>query len=677
RLSFRESDSISHDGITYRAMHARLDDASLTNLSARDKTQMIYDALNALTAAIHIVDPTALRASAEATLQLAAAVASDPSRSADVTRVAFKLASTVAKCDQPQLVIDLLSQALRLLPKESKWHEHITNARVAESLPSRDSRRLAESLMGQVFEVLDKRRTLSSEDDRENTPVVKVLSVKAILRQLLKLTTPAEASDMMATLFQKTGHSDIRKVIIDTLIETIVEYQWTNTRQTEAAFASLVSLAHVASVPSERAQASERAWREAEAGRGDLPRVDKQRPILDRLLVDIKNDLPTNYHAAWVEKAVLPICRQAAHSCRRWFHIYHCRAGVDADRAAAVDPGTWATGAIDRVLRTWFEYLPSSYLTTDHRPWALSYIQCSEMYDVKQAVEQQDKAWSATNAGKAWVEQWQARVERCSFQTLVNLLVSLRETRVKGGITDDDIVSELRERAEQVLLHPYLVSDDDIELTAKPFGEMWSALTSPVSTSSSASREKMNAKVARLDSLVKGIADEVAQRRAAAAQAGASDARLSILPPGYVLDLAASRYLQDDIARPDEAEQAMAHVARLLERCAADGANLRGFEQLASRVKSRVHRNDRSRCAALLGTLQAGEAVTLAQSLRISLACDLLVQAKDAAVEDEGVRAMLRSWVASGVDWVRVRGLQMGNAAVAKFVQGLLREESR
>ncbi|KAI5285117.1 hypothetical protein KEM54_000820, partial [Ascosphaera aggregata] len=435
-----------------------------------------------------------------------------------------------------------------------------------------------------------------------------------------------------------------------------------NPQQSREAFQTLVSLSYVAGDPSEKTHISERIWKEAEAG-GDMPMVNKERPMMDLLLVGIRERLPEQFCETYVNGVVLPVLHRSTENCNRWMRIYLNRLPLSEEARSITDYGPFATGIVDKVMREWPEYLPRSFLL-NHRSWALSYIQYSRLIDVNRLLKKQDKDWEATNAGKAWESRWEDLSTKCTFTTLAELLISDREPLVEHGITQEDIMRECCERACLVLQHPIIVQKEEqvLRLDDRPFQNMWDVFLPKWTPDQAQKRLKLR--------VLNSITAEVDRLRVTARLSGGASYATSILPPPYVLDLFLIPFLYGDTSEDNALDEAMQKVVELINQCAADGANIQAFREIEKELSS-ISSEYRARAAALLGTVPVQENITLPESLRIKLASGLLSAAK-APLEEPGVKTMLETWTASQVGWVQTQGLHIQNEDIQCFVNDII-----
>lgn len=640
----------------YRSQHVKLDDMFLSLPGTRSTESLARHALKTLQHTVNVVPAEQLHWLADKLLHAAAAKSEGVGYTASV-KAAFKVLSLLTESDKPQLAIDLALQALQLLPTESKWHQHVISPRFASRLPRNYARALAIGLIDHVTNSIEAKKDMAVDDPER--PIIKVSTVKMMTTHLGTLLGPEEAETSLKSLFQLTCHVDVRKAILESLIDLIAGYYATNIQQSSRIYNTLVALSSVAAQPSERSPTSARAWKEAEDG-GEMPTVDEERPIQDLLLFEAKGRLPKDLHENYVNAVIIPILKLSAENCNRWFHIFLDRLPLSDKARTVTDFGPFSSAIVERIFVTWRQHLPKSFLI-DQRMNALSYIAFSKLSEVNALLDSADKGWRDTRAGRVWQKRWEECSARHTFSALAKMIFSEETTLVTNGITHEDLVNEFNEQALLVAHFPIVARSKGLLIDRAPFNAMWDSLQPRASPTIMKQLKKEKA------TILGNIAAEL-QRRHALNEAPEGGLPCSyILPAPYTLVPATFPYLDKDDS--ELIASMMSSVIEAIGQCAVD-MNMGAFQEIVTAVQQRLSGDEKARCAAVLGNVPVQESVSLENSLRISMACQLLEHSSHP--ENDDVKFMLKNWGSSSVQWVRLQGLRIKNEAVQTFVSDLL-----
>ncbi|KAF2745489.1 hypothetical protein M011DRAFT_406319 [Sporormia fimetaria CBS 119925] len=186
-------------------------------------------------------------------------------------QAAFQLINTFMDCDRPRLGLDLPIQAIIQRPDASSWHRTILARRVFRRLSASDTRQCFTAFSDAILSKLAEKA--GEENKKEQKPFVKITTTK-FLAQLLQDTDfvpNSFAMDVLSTLAQRTTHMDVKRAVLDSLLNLLRDWPPGTTDQI---FKTLETMVPLIGTLSERRPWSESEWSATLLHKAKPPELD-------------------------------------------------------------------------------------------------------------------------------------------------------------------------------------------------------------------------------------------------------------------------------------------------------------------------------------------------------------------------------------------------------------------
>ncbi|KAL4994406.1 hypothetical protein BDV10DRAFT_189076 [Aspergillus recurvatus] len=295
----------------------------------------------------------------------------------------FDLIEILLSTDKPQLAIDVVIRVWKDFPKESSFHRKISLVKLGRILTPEQGRGLMSRFAEYVCYALQAQQSQSQgqknsqqEIKNETKGFIKVTTAKMLAQTLAEadFLSQSDKMDMLQRMFSSARHIDIRSAIVAALLELV-----SNSENTEP-YKVFASIASSVVGPNERAITTEAEWEMAEdlEQRGPLPYVAplSERPVLNSAVSTAFGSIPARFRSDYVQNVLLPLLQESSRQHMRWMAAMAARLGLSLSdlNITEYEIGPFTPDLADKILWSWAEYLPGSYLQEYHRPWALSYL---------------------------------------------------------------------------------------------------------------------------------------------------------------------------------------------------------------------------------------------------------------------------------------------------------------
>ena len=292
--------------------------------------------------------------------------AADSEGNPKTSPTACQLIILLGKCDRPQVTSDLIISTIIDHPETSSWHRQFLTSTLLSRLSPSEAHETLKRFGKAIEAKLVKQATSGPPDDKAQSPLVKVTTVK-YLAQLLReasFVTPKDSLEMLASLFQKNTHVDIRIAIVDSLLAMLTEHAaFENHALTEQIMKALGAVVPIMGRLTERVNFDENHW--ATLKKNDILPVaedeDTTPPLFSILLGSATDQrLPESVRQDLIRNIVLPafeLCRTAH---QQWIKLFLTRNSAPEvlDELASVPPRLTVLAAMFRSIP---DMLPIEY----------------------------------------------------------------------------------------------------------------------------------------------------------------------------------------------------------------------------------------------------------------------------------------------------------------------------
>ena len=592
--------------------------------------------------------------------------------------IVIELITGVADSDRPWLAIPFIRDlVLDGDGADTIWHRQLLSPRFLSSLPYKSVSDLlytmADAIKEKMREQNSRIREVTGDDGKPDLPVVKVTTIKmmAQLLQESQIIGPSAACDMLLGLLREARHIDSLVSIVTSLLAILKEPTYSSEVHNRVLDALEEKLAPILSELSERRPLTKNDWAAAANGEGKIPDVADRRPLTSLLLAQDygPESTPQEVRARLIGLLVRAPLQSAINNARwnRLFVSRNCFSLTDSDDL----PACPASQDVSLKLLSKFPASVPSKMFVAMREMALVNLRPSSGVARVTAAVKADRDLVNSNAGKHWLAQWdntgRTALQRFGIFESAALLQRAPEALAPensegGGITVELLANTVLTVADQLI---------SCELP-----EVFHELVRSLGSRRFDSRANWVAWRENCIPLLKKLTEKVDGLRSGRAHLPDGEPLPRALPSSFRLRLNMLPIPYSDPPKEPAAEEGVhdfvAEVDGLLEWLAARRLPYHEeFAELKKEVRLRLKGEERARVALRLGRFNGGsgvgadgddgEAWGLRDYLRLELAGNLLSEAK---IPTDGdlvlkLRQMVRDWVASDVELVRLMGLSL------------------
>ena len=401
-----------------------------------------------------------LRIAAIAYLDAFQAIKKTDANSAPIMRATFRLIRRLVKSDAPQLAVDVVCRVIEDFPNESTYQYHIKLPTLCRRLPPEAAAAFIQWFAGFVCGRLAEQKQQSKQESspeassqQEGKAFVKITTVKLLAYLLGRADfLPVDTTiRIFRDLINCSHHIDIRTAVASA---TLNLFTYATGAGADIIYEFLSDLADIAAGPSETDPVpNQDTWINS------LPPVSSynNRPIQVLLIKDAADVIPPRRRVEYANKILLLLMNKSTAQHTHWMDIFLSRLNLSRSdpQISISDFGPFNPDIPDFILQNWALYLPASFLTEYHRPWALASTRHHAAYDhITQALTKHDPAYRQTNSGAHWNDIVTLAYSTNPVMQLDKFLFNDIEPKVKDGIKVDDVAEEYKYRLTQLTRNP-------------------------------------------------------------------------------------------------------------------------------------------------------------------------------------------------------------------------------
>ena len=334
---------------------------------------------------------------------LTSSKAADSEGNPTTSTTACKLITLLGKCDQPQVTSDLIISTIIDRPETSSWHRQFLTSTLLSRLSPSEAREMLKRFAKAIEAKLVKQVSSGPPDDRAQIPLVKVTTVK-YLAQLLReasFVTPEDSLEILASLFQKITHIDIRIAIVESLLAMLTEHAaFENHALTEQIMKVLGAVVPIMGRLTESVNFEENHW--ATLKKNDiLPGVEGEdtTPPLFGLLLGSATDIRLSESARrdLIRNIVLPAFELCRATHQQWIKLFLKRNAAPEilDELASVPPRLTVLAAMFRSIP---DMLPLEYFAEWQRCVRANLMPSPELSKLNQKLVDESKSEDSESA---------------------------------------------------------------------------------------------------------------------------------------------------------------------------------------------------------------------------------------------------------------------------------------
>ncbi|XRM38751.1 hypothetical protein ABZX51_002149 [Aspergillus tubingensis] len=389
-----------------------------------------------------------------------------------VQQLAFKSMALVRRSDRPDLAAKLGLKALQLFPEASSWHRMALPSSLTKVLSRSNADRVIQDFTAYVFKALEEQKQRTSHiagTAQSEKPIIKITTVKMLATMLAESrsgASPLSTIEALKNLFHASNHIDVRVAVCTAILEVVGEYD-----DCEQAYETFTSLAPYAAVPSETSACE--SWLQSE--NAELPRVDWQRPLLDLFTNEAYGMLPPRYHEHYTYKALLPLLDELTRQHNRWMRQLLAPLDLSPEERSVTDFGPFEPDMIQRIFERWYEYLPREFLVR-YRAWIIGYLDCMRLRHVDDKMTGKYASWKTSDSYSHWTRWFGVHAGIKSFHTLLGKIDAKKITKVRNGITREDLADVIMACAETLLRNPFKLVSYQVDVSLDRIMNLLSSL---------------------------------------------------------------------------------------------------------------------------------------------------------------------------------------------------------
>ena len=378
---------------------------------------------------------------------------------APIMRATFRLIRRLVQSDAPDLAVDVVCRVLEDYADESTYQYHMKLPtlcrRVHPEIAAAFIQRFAGFICNKLAEQKQQNKQSPSpeESSGQGKAFVKITTVK-LLAQILGRADflPVDKTvRIFRDLINCSHHIDIRTAVVSA---TLNLFNHVTGAGADVLYEFLSELADIAAGPSETDPVSDQdTWATS------LPAVSslRDRPILSLLINDAADVIPPRRRAQYVNEILVPLMKKSTAQHSHWMDIFLSSLNLSkGDPEISIsDFGPFNPSIPDNILQGWAAYLPASFLTEHHRPWAMRPFHHYAAYErIAQALTKQNPAYRQTNPGLHWCDIVGLAIRTNPVMQMDTFLFNRIEPKVKDGITVSVVAEEYKYRLAQLTRNP-------------------------------------------------------------------------------------------------------------------------------------------------------------------------------------------------------------------------------
>lgn len=592
--------------------------------------------------------------------------------------VVIELITGMAESDQPWLAIPFIRDlVLNSDGVDTIWHRQLLSPSFLSSLPYKSVSDLLYTMAHAIKEKMREQNLrqveVPDDDGKPDLPAVKVTTIK-MMAQLLResrIIGPSAACDVLLGLLREARHIYSLVSIVTSLLAILRKPTCSPEMHNRVLDALEEKLAPVLSELSERRPLSEDDWAAAASGEARIPDVTDRRPLASMLLAQNYGPGSTLGEArARLIGLLVRAPLQSVINNTRWNRLFLSRNDFCLTDSNDL-PAFPASHNVPLKLLSKFPANVPSGMFVAMREMALTNLRPPLGVARVTAAVKADRDLVNSNAGRHWLAQWdntgKSALRQFGIFEAAELLQRPPEALApehgeRGGITVELLADAVLTVADRLI---------SCELP-----EVFHELVRFLGSRRFDSRANWVAWRENCIPLLKKLTEKVDGLRSGRAHLPDGEPLPRALPSSFRLRLNMLPIPYSDPPKEPAAEEGVhdfvAEVDGLLEWLAARRLPYHEeFAELKKEVRLRLKGEERARVALRLGRFNGGsgmgaegddgEAWGLRDYLRLELAGNLLSEAKIPTDRDLvlKLRQMVRDWVASDVELVRLMGLSL------------------
>lgn len=198
----------------------------------RDAEGLRPPPINVLSHIIELVPSTLLCSLVKVALDVLSGTPSDSKKIASTERTAYKILKLLSKSDRPDLALPFITRTILNRTEASSWHRQLLTRNFVRSLGANHAQDLIESFASEMHTRLDqqaiqsKARVDADAAKSYSKPLIKVTTVKFLAQFLddADFVAPQLTLNVLARVFQKTTHVDVRVAVVHTLLGKLARF---------------------------------------------------------------------------------------------------------------------------------------------------------------------------------------------------------------------------------------------------------------------------------------------------------------------------------------------------------------------------------------------------------------------------------------------------------------------
>ena len=596
-----------------------------------------------------------------------------------------EMVTSVASSDQPWLAIPFIrDMILDGEGADSLWHRELLSVRFLSSLPYKAASDLLHKMAGAMIEKMREQNSRPAEEIDDGgkpvarPPAIKVTTIK-MMAQLLQeslIIGPSAASDILLGLLAEARHIDVLVAIVNSLLSILKVPTYSPEIHTRVLDALEEKLSPILPRLSERQPLSEADWAAVESGQGKLPDVAEERPLIWLLRNQdyTSGSMSVETKTRLIELLVRVPTQSALHNAR-WNKLFLSRNSFSLDDGEHLPASPACLDLASRLLSKFPAYIPASMLTVLRDMALVNLDPTPGIVRVTEAVKA-DRDLVNSNAGNHWLAQF----DNPGFDALRKFGVAEAASLLQQA---PEYLAPKRDDGDCItvqLLGQTVLTIADRTLSCE-LSETFERLITQLGSNRFRSRVNWLAWRENCIPILKTLTAKIDGLRSVRKQLPGEKPLPRVLPSSFklrlsVLPIPYSRSSKEP-AREEEMDTLVSELAELLEWLVQRRVPYHHeFAQLKKEVRQDMSRRDCARAALRLGNLNGNSLMAvdateereeqgpkLADYLRLDMAGDLLAEAGDLTVSGEGIlpeiKQMVRDWMASDVELVRLTGLSV------------------
>lgn len=560
----------------------------------------------------------------------------------DILWCAFELIKVLLLADQPHLVVDVALRVWMDFTEESSYHRAVSLVKLGKTLTPGQASELMRKFSAYVRDVLREQKKPGSDQDK---PFIKVTTVKMLAQALAEADFLSQATclQLLREIYTASRHIDVRVAVFSSILELI------SSSNDPESYKLFTSVALIAAGPSERDTITEEDWQAAENG-GPIPKIvhNPDRPILDLVIHAAFRKLPERLKSDYVRTVLLPLVQESTSQHTRWMTCFLHRLGLSLSELGISDSeiGPFSSTLVDKILSTWFRYLPATYLKHQHRSWALSYRRHTSFNRIAERLAStRDPIRKDTEAKHHWTEYLNSRRDLSPLNELEKILNTV-DTKVRDGITIETILEEYASRAELMIKFPLKYDNLLVKHTLYT--------NQPLEILDSLRQRRLSFSYPdRITGLMTTVIQSIERVRIEGWAPHITSYPVT-LPTPLQCEIALLPSPRSHVVLP-ALDEFVAGITGLIHKYEGDPTLVMELDSL-KKILSEIRKEDTIACALLIGKIdsQEHESGRVETWLRVKLAQTLL--SKVDLVLHKDVADMVRSWKESNYEMVRQVG---------------------